>query len=297
MSYTDKNTIAVLGMFDGMHIGHRAVLENARRIKMMTGLPIAVFTFMGSAMLPKYGGRRDVLLMNDEDKLAELRAQGAEVITRAGSDIFGYTPEQFFNYLIKEKFGAKHVVCGYDFRFGKERAGDIHTLRELCGANGMELSTVPTTRGGDPYLPISSTRIRDLVRKGETEKAAELLGHEMYYTLPVVSGKQLGRTIGFPTMNQQIPDFMVRPKYGVYAARAVIDGTEYPAMTDIGVKPTVKSDGEEIMETHIIGFEGDLYGRTVRVYLRRFIRGERKFESLDELRLQLENDRNECSHI
>ena len=297
MSYTDKNTIAVLGMFDGMHIGHRAVLENARRIKMMTGLPIAVFTFMGSAMLPKYGGRRDVLLMNDEDKLAELRAQGAAVITRAGSDIFGYTPEQFFNYLIKEKFGAKHVVCGYDFRFGKDRAGDIHTLRELCEANGMKLSTVPTTRGGDPYLPISSTRIRDLVREGEAEKAAELLGHEMYYTLPVVSGKQLGRTIGFPTVNQQIPDFMVRPKYGVYAARAVIDGTDYPAMTDIGVKPTVQSDGEEIMETHIIGFEGDLYGRTVRVYLRRFIRGERKFESLDELRLQLENDRNECSHI
>ncbi len=294
-----RNFIAVLGMFDGMHIGHRAVFENARFIKMMTGQPIAVFTFSGSSMLPKYGGRRDVLLMSDSDKREAMREQGAVMITEAGSGFFDHTPEEFFELIIKRKFNALHVVCGRDFRFGKDRAGDVYTLNDLCNSCGIRLSAVPITCGGEPYLPVSSSRIRDLIREGETEAAAELLGHEMYYTLPVLHGKELGRTMGFPTINQVIPDYMVHPKRGVYASLAEIPGDEreYPAITDIGVKPTVGSDGTEIMETHMIGYTGDLYDKTVRVKLHSFIRPEQKFEGLDDLQKQLISDKKAAEEI
>ncbi len=291
MALTDKKTIAVLGMFDGMHLGHRAVFERAQRIKMMTGLPIAVFTFRVDVLLPKFGGRRDILLMSAPDRRKEIEALDAGLITEATKDFLDLNPEEFFDSRIKKAFNAGFVVCGEDFRFGKGRAGDVETLKALCEGCGMELCTVPIARGGKPFMPISSTRIREMLREGDITGANELLGHEMYYTLPVESGRQLGRTIGFPTINQRIPEIMVRPKYGVYASRVVIDGTEYPAMTDIGVKPTVESDGSEIMETHIIGFDGDLYGSTVRVYLRGYIRGEKKFRDIGELKEQLASDK------
>jgi len=140
-------------------------------------------------------------------------------------------------------------------------------------------------------VPVSSTLIRELIRKGDVAGANEQLGHRFSLELPVLHGKRLGRTIGFPTINQVIPEFMVHPKHGVYASRAFVDGTVFPAITDIGIKPTVNSDGSEITETHIIGFSGDLYGKNVRIELLAFIREEKKFSGLDELKAQLETDR------
>ena len=194
-------------------------------------------------------------------------------------------------------YDAAYVVCGEDYRFGKGGAGDTGTLAALCADAGIGFETVPPVLADGEK--VSSTGIRELIRGGDIEGARRLLGHDLYYTLPVLHGKQLGRTIGFPTANQELPPFMARPKRGVYAGFACVGDTVhpfspgrlYPAITNIGVKPTVKADEAENMETHLIGFDGDLYGKAVRVYLNSYIRGERKFGSLDELREQLESDK------
>ena len=300
MSGTEK-TVVSLGMFDGVHLGHSAVIRNASEEAKLRGAVSAAFTFSGAPDLPKFEGHRSVLLMSYEDKVCELRSAGAGHIFSEPFDgvCREMSPEDFFDTFITGKMNAVCVVCGEDFRFGKDRAGDTALLRKLCERAGIGFKTVaPVCVGGET---ISSSLIREKIRNGDIESAERLLGHGFYYTLPVIEGRRLGRTIGFPTANGEIPPWMVSPKRGVYAAEARIigsdahnPGTVYPAITNIGVKPTVKDDDAENMETHIIGFDGDIYGASLRVTLRSYMREERKFGGLGELKKQLEDDRNKA---
>lgn len=291
MDRTQK-TAAALGFFDGLHIGHKAVIEAAAGAGKRLGIPVSVLTFRGEPDLPKFGGRRDMCLMTYEDKRELLNAWGAEqVFAYEFSDIRDMSPEEFFGSVIVRQMQAAYVCCGEDFRFGNGGAGNVELLGELCSRYGIEFEVVPPiTVGG---VTVSSTLIRELIRDGQVYEANCQLGRCFELTLPVLHGRELGRTIGFPTINQHIPDFMVHPKRGVYASLANIPGEdrEYPAITDIGVKPTVDSDGSEVMETHIFGFDGDLYGKTVSVRLYRFIRDEKKFSGLNELKDQLISDK------
>ena len=291
MENTEK-TAAALGFFDGVHMGHRAVLRAACDAGIRLGVTPAAFTFEGQPALPKFGGRRDMSLLTRADKRAALLACGAQIIFPSDFDkIRDMSPENFFEDIIIGKMHAVFVSCGEDFRFGKDGAGDAALLRKLCEERGMEYGIVPPVCIDG--VPVSSSHIRELIRDGDVYTAAKLLGRHYSFTLPVLHGRRLGRTMGFPTVNQVITDFMVHPKHGVYASLADIPGEtrEYPAITDIGIKPTVDSDGSEIMETHLIGYEGDLYGKPVTVKLHRFIRPEKKFSGLDELRDQLISDK------
>jgi riboflavin kinase/FMN adenylyltransferase len=295
----ERSTVA-LGLFDGVHAGHRAVIRRAAEIAEKNGGDSVVWTMCGAPELPKLGGRKDSYLMSVSDKVGEIERAGAEdgfIVSARFEDIRGFSPREFFDKEIIKRLDASCVVCGEDFRFGKDGAGDAALLSSMCKEAGIAFETVPPVCiDGEK---VSSTLIRDFIRNGDIPAADKLLGHGFYYTLPVVRGRQLGRTIGFPTVNQEIPQYMVRPKRGVYAAFASIGehifpfgpGKLYPAITNIGVKPTVKSDGAENMETHIIGFDGDIYDKAVRVYLRSFIRDERRFSGLDELKAQLEADK------
>lgn len=282
-----------LGFFDGLHLGHIAVVQRVllRKGAIPQGsLSSVVFTFNDKTALPKFREKKGSCIITYEQK--------AELFEQAGVD-FLYAPDfgevkdfsarAFVEKILSERLCAAYVVCGYDFRFGKGGEGDPAALSALCGEYGIACEIVPPVKAEGEI--VSSTEIRRLIRLGEIEKANRFLGYELSYALPVVRGNEIGRTIGFPTINQKIPDHMVCPKNGVYKSWAVVGGKTYRGITNIGVKPTVTDRGETVMETHIIGFDGDLYGKTVKVSLRGYLRGEVKFESLSALKAQLTYDK------
>mgnify|MGYP002625078834 CR=1 FL=1 len=294
-----KKTAAALGFFDGLHIGHKAVIRTAAAAGQRLGISVSVLTFRGFPDLPKFGGRRDMCLMTYEDKKELLSVWGADnVFAYEFADIRNMSPEEFFEDIVIRKMNAAFVCCGGDFRFGKGGRGDVALLSGLCERHGTGFEIVPPEKDRSG-VPISSSHIRELIRDGNVSEAFRQLGQWYSLTLPVQHGRELGRTMGFPTINQVIPDYMVHPKRGVYASLVEVPGetAEFPAITDIGIKPTVDSNGSEVMETHIIGYTGDLYGKTVRVKLHKFIRPEQKFSSLDDLQKQLISDKNTAQNI
>ena len=188
------------------------------------------------------------------------------------------------------RLNAVKVVCGPDFRFGRGAAGNVDSLRKYGAKYGFEVSTVdPVVVDGNV---VSSSRIRELLSEGDVKKANALLGYRYKIKRSVEDGNHIGRTIDFPTINQSFEEGQLIPAYGVYATSVVIDGKQYDAITNIGVKPTVEKDCRPLAETHILGFSGDLYGKTLEVSFSDFLRPERKFDSLDALKNQIKTDIN-----
>lgn len=282
-----------LGFFDGLHLGHIAVVQRA----LLRGSAIpqeslcsVVFTFNDKTTLPKFREKKGSCIITYEQKAELFEEAGADFLYAPDfGEVKDFSAREFVEKILRERLCAAYVVCGYDFRFGRGGEGDPDALSALCREYGIACEVVPPVKIDGEI--VSSTEIRRLIRLGEIEKANRLLGYELSYALPVVKGNEIGRSIGFPTINQMIPDYMVSPKNGVYKSWAVVDGKTYRAITNIGVKPTVTDRGEVVTETHIIGFQGDLYGKTVKISLRGYLRGERKFESLSALKAQLAYDK------
>lgn len=285
----DKKSAVALGFFDGLHLGHIEVIKQAL---LRPELRSVVFTFNNKTMLPKFKKIENII--SYDLKLELLARIGADHIFAPDfADLRDLSPEEFVDKILAEKLNAGFVACGYDFRFAKGGRADADELARICGGRGIEACIVPAVKiDGEP---VSSTAIRELIKKGDIVCANRLLGYELTYVLEVVQGKKNGRKIGFPTINQIIPEGMIVPKFGVYKSWTQIGGRNYPSITNIGLKPTIElEDGEERtpeMETHIIGFSGNLYGLRTRVVLREFMRDERRFESLEELGKQLELDK------
>ena len=282
-----KSAVA-LGFFDGLHLGHTQVIVQA----LLQELPPIVFTFSDKSLLPKFSRREDIITHGF--KLELLEKMGVKHIYAPDfADVKDMTAEQFVEKILVGRLNAGFVSCGYDFRFAKGGKADADTLCELCGRRGIEVCVVPAVKiDGET---VSSTLIRQLIKTGDIEKANILLGYELTYSLEVIHGKQNGKKMGFPTINQTIPEGMTVPKQGVYKSRTKAGSAEYPSITNIGVKPTIDLEENEVrtplMETHIIGFDGDLYGERVSVSLLGFMREERKFSGLQELSRQLEKDK------
>ena len=282
-----KSAVA-LGFFDGLHLGHTQVIVQA----LLQELTPIVFTFSGSSLLPKFSRREDIIA--HELKLELLEKIGVKHIYAPDfADVKDMTAEQFVEEILVNRLNAGFVSCGYDFRFAKGGKADADTLRELCGRQGIEVCVVPAVKIEGEV--VSSTRIRELIKGGDIEKANLLLGYELTYCREVIHGKENGRKMGFPTINQTLPEGMTIPKYGVYKSRTRVGDTDYPSVTNIGVKPTIDLEAGEqrvpLMETHIIGFDGDLYGERVSVSLLGYLREERRFGGLQELSRQLEKDK------
>ncbi len=282
-----KPSAVALGFFDGLHLGHIAVVA---RTLLRENLCPVVFTFNDKTALPKFKGQKGHCIVTHEQKMSIFEKIGAEYIYAPDfNDIKDYSAEDFVEKILKNLLCASLVVCGYDFRFGKGGEGNPEKLKELCARYGIECEIVPAvTVDGEN---VSSTVIREKIRNGDISGANKCLGYELSYNLPVIEGNHIGRTIGFRTINQQLPDYMVKPKNGVYKSWTVAEGKTYRSITNIGVKPTVTENGETVMETHIIGFDGDLYGKEISVALREYLRPEEKFNSLEELKAQLEKDK------
>ncbi len=270
-----KNAIA-LGTFDGIHIGHRAVLDlpnDYRKIAVTFSVP------------PKAVLTNDkALITNSSDKKRILESIGIdEIFMLEFEDVRDMSPDMFLN-LLKEKYNPDLITCGFNYRFGKDGKGDINTIKNFCAENGCELRvTEPVLKSGEV---ISSTFIRELLKKGKVEEAAKLLTEPFSFETKVIEGDHRGRTIGFPTVNQKYPEELVKLRFGVYKTEIQFCGHEYYGITDIGVRPTYKTD-YIISETYIKDFNGNLYGETVRITPLKFLRDEKEFKSLEELKKQI----------
>ncbi len=271
--------IVAVGVFDGVHIGHSAVLTKALLVHNLTP---AVFTFKQSGNL-KSGG----CLQTDEGRRKILERLGfADIFEADFAAIQNMTPQEFVDMLHRD-LHAKAIVCGFNFRFGKGGAGDTKLLEQLCAQVGVEVMMQPAvTVDGEA---VSSTRIKQALKAGDTALVLRLQGRPFTMEATVKSGQKLGRTLGSPTINQPIDETITLPRLGVYAAVATVDGHMHPAVTNIGIRPTVGGT-KPLAETYILDFEGDLYGEKIPVELVKFLRPEQKFENVTALQQAIQKD-------
>lgn len=309
---SDAPSLVAIGNFDGVHRGHQAVLAAAAERARARGLVPLVLTFDPHPLEVLAGMKLDRL--TDEERKAELMARVSpelslvvEPFTRA---LAANTPEQFTRDFLRDKLHAAHVIVGANFRFGQGRAGDLGTLQELGKQYGFDAQAEPLLADAD--RPISSSRIRELLREGEVVEAARLLGRPHSVSGVVVQGDQRGRTVGFPTANIS-GAVEVLPPFGVYACLVddVTDGGEgralATAVTNLGVRPTVKTAGALSVEAHLLdhapgadfqgAFSGDLYGRRLRVHFVQRLREERKFDGLPSLVQQIQADARQARDV
>ena len=284
----DWRTAVALGVFDGVHLGHRTVIDRA--VMLGSGeLRSVVFTFRQGSVTNK--GR--LRLLSDKDKFYRLEQRRVDLICSPDlSEVRDMEAEDFVSRILAGRLRCRYAVCGKDFRFGRGAAGDAELLKRLGEKYGFEAVVLDKLAlGGET---VSSTVIKEHIAKGEIVRANELLGYRFGYRLPVIHGREIGRTWDFPTINQLLPEGIVMPRYGVYCSRVKTGGKAYTGVTNIGVKPTVGAEKAPLAETYIIGFGGDLYGKTVQVSLERFIRPEKRFDSIEELRKQIARDTEEA---
>ena len=288
-----RGAALAVGNFDGVHRGHQAVIAEAGRIARDLRVPQGVLTFEphpSSVFRPEQPPFR---LSSLRSKSRWIEPLGVDLLFMLHFDLAfaSQSPERFIGEVLVQGLGARHLVVGTDFRFGHRRIGSIETLAAAGEAAGFRVSTVLPVLGADG-VEISSTRIREHLRAGRPDGAAALLGHWWEAEGRVEPGDQRGRTIGFPTANVRLGDF-VEPATGVYAVRAGVDegaATQWiDGVANFGRRPTV--DGKRLLlEVHLFDFTGDLYGKHLRVQLLSFLRPERKFESFAALKEQIARD-------
>ena len=288
-----ENTAVALGKFEGLHRGHQLLFDEIKKQK-TEGLKSVVFTFDMPPRSALSGDKSYQQIYTKEERRLILEEMQIDIlIEHPFKKEFGaQTPEEFVKNVLVEKTGAKKIVVGRDFRFGKKRSGDVSLLKELAPQYGYELIVIEKLQMG--HKDVSSTRIRAHLEKGEMEEAAKLLGRPYAVIGEVVHGKALGRTIQIPTANQTANVNKLMPPNGVYISRIFIEGEEeyHYGITNVGVKPTVEEHAAKDVETNIVDFDRDIYGKTIKVELLHYRRPEMQFGSLDELRKQMEKDVN-----
>lgn len=277
-------TAVAMGYFDGIHIGHRAVINGAADWARACGASPALFTFK----LPPGNRMKGARLIASRDKLRIIEGLGVEhYLEPAFEAIKGQTPEQFVRSIV-ENCQARALFCGENFTFGARAAGNPQRLRELCAPLGVEVVVVPMTQFEGK--PVSSTRIRTALEGGDIPAANAMLGMPYSIRFAVRHGKGLGHTLGVPTINQLYPAGFQMPRFGIYITRTNIGGVWYPSATGLGSRPTVNDDPASVTcETFIPGYAGDLYGAEPVVEFHAYLSPSKRFDTLDELRECIQN--------
>ena len=281
-----QKRIFALGFFDGVHLGHQALLGACVSLADSVGAeaaaitfdrhPRSLFTQTPPPLISTAASRRLLL-----DRYGIAYVKQYPVVP----EVMGMPWEEFLEGLLEE--GAVGFVCGDDFRFGRCNEGNVQGLVKFCQERGLPCVIVPeqTVDG----KRISSTYIRRQIECGDMETAKRFLGHPHIISGVVVPGKQLGRTLGIPTANIRLEEGLVVPKFGVYACRVTIDGKTYSAVTNVGTRPTVSGVGVTV-EPWILDFDGNLYGQEITLEFHRFLRPETKFDGLEALKTQINRD-------
>ena len=293
-----RHGAVAVGVFDGVHWGHRAIFERLKEAAAEKGIGTVALTFdkhpaelLAPDKAPPYVSTLD-------QRIELIRAAGVEhtVVAEFDEALANLTHEEFAAQVLDDTLRARHIVVGGNFRFGRGRKGDVRYLSSIGPAMGMGVSVVSSVIIGG--APVSSTRVRSLVGRGEMEEAAKLLGRRFALRGTVVPGDQRGRTLGFPTANIQTAPRQLLPGRGVYAADVTIGGSTYNGLCNVGCRPTFGCRGETV-EVHLIGFTGDLYGTTLDVVFVRKLRDEIAFESpeklVEQIKRDLESVRRNCS--
>lgn len=278
-----EKIVYALGFFDGVHLGHQALLAACRSLARKENAKCGVLTFSGGLIKEGQG-----LITTLREREILFRSQAAEeILVLPFDEALKNMPWQTFYRLLVEGYNACGFVCGEDFRFGAGGEGNAACLQAQSQKDGLSCSIVDKVVVED--TEVSSRHIRSLLEKGQVEKANRFLGHPHLLCGTVIPGKQLGRTIGIPTANLSYSPERVQLPYGVYACRTEIDGKAYGAVTNIGVRPTVAGEGVTV-EPWILDFAGDLYGRELRLEVLSYLRPEQKFPDLEALKAQIEKD-------
>jgi len=289
---TEKKRVIALGFFDGIHIGHSALMRKVLAIGADKNLVPSVITF-DTHPLSLVSGKTIPLINSPEDRAGIIhRVFGIDDIIFLHFDKQTASMEwdMFLEHLVSG-LRPGHLDAGHDFRFGRGGAGNSGLLAEKCNQLGIECDIIPEIKYDG--LTISSTYIRELISAGNIERANEFLGHPHVFTDIVRYGYRLGRTLGTPTINMCFQDGVLIPAFGVYATRVYLDdGSEHQGVTNVGVRPTVDNSSQTTAETHILNYQGNLYGRQVRIEFFTHLRREIKFAGIDELKAQIHKDCN-----
>lgn len=280
------NTSVALGTFDGLHIGH---MELINRLCGEGEFKKCVFTFPNSpAQVVSENPVKYIL--SAEEKESVLEHAGVEVMINQefSKEFMSLSAEEFFEKYILKILNAKELYVGYNYTFGKGKTGNTEALERFCTDSGIKLKVIPPVFSGNE--PVSSTRIRREISLGDLKEAKKLLGRSVCISGVVSEGNKIGRTIGFPTANITVDPNRALPPDGVYAAVTKIAGSSYKCIANLGVRPTVSDKGERLFEAHISDFDGDLYGRYMTFDFCEKIRDIKKFNSVEDLKAQLETD-------
>jgi riboflavin kinase/FMN adenylyltransferase len=294
-------TVVTIGTFDGVHLGHQAILTEARCQADRRGIESVAYAFgLPPRLQPGERPGRSLLLPESVKVLTLLRTVD-RVVRASFPEIRALSPAEFAQGILGEQLHAQSVVVGPTFHFGSQRAGNAETLRSLGERHGFSVSVVPPVLAGGE--PINSTRIRRLLSGGNVAGAAELLGRPPVLIGDVALGDQVGRTLGYPTANLAVDPYVLLPGHGVYVVRAFIGDSPSPVSRSgllyVGTRPTLGTEREELRcEVHLLTApQGDLYGERIEVHLLERLRRDRTFASLEHLRLQMEQDADQSSEI
>lgn len=285
-NFTNIKTAVALGNFDGLHIGHMSLLK---KIKEFKDLASCVWTFSEHTLNILKSNFHVPYITAKDEKIEILRRENIDYLIFQDFNFVRYLPpDEFIEKVLINNLNVQAVVCGFDFRFGQNGAGNANFLKWRLGQQNIETVIIP------PIVcegqAVSSSFVRTLIQIGDMPRVRKLLGRPFSIKFPVVYGRQIGRNIGVPTMNQLFPTGHVIPACGIYACTCEVKNKIYKAVTNIGVRPTVK-DGDFLnAETHLIDFSGDLYGRNIKVNFYMKFRDEIKFASLEGLREQIKKD-------
>ena len=284
--------VVTSGTFDGLHIGHKKILARLKEISNLSGGESVVLTFWPHPRMVVSEDSQDLQLLSTIDEkialFAEMGVQHLAIIpfTRAFSEL---SSDEFIRQILVDKIGTKKLVIGYDHRFGRNREGSFEFLQKNASSYGFEVEEI--SRQDIEDLAISSSRIRQSLLSGNVDEAQHLLGRPYSITGVVVKGKQLGRTIGFPTANIQLNEsYKLIPANGVYVINAIYEGIAYKGMLNIGVRPTVDGTFRTI-EANLFDFDKEIYGEDLTVELLHYLRAEQKFNGLDSLIEQIKKDK------
>ena len=290
-----KNAVVTIGTFDGVHIGHQKIINRVNETAQKTGGESVVLTFFPHPRMVLYPDDHGLLLLNTLEEKKQLMEQYGvkQLIIHPFSKEFSRTSvTEYVRDILVNKIGTKKLVIGYDHHFGRNREGTLNDLQELGSVYGFDVEEIPEQDIHD--VAVSSTKIRNSLLEGDVIAAKEFLGHDYSLSGTVVKGNELGRKLGFPTANINIPEnYKLIPANGIYAVTVNLNentGSEIPSMMSIGTRPTF-DNGQVTIEVNLLDFDRNIYGRHITVYFKHRLRDELKFNSADELIVQMKIDR------
>lgn len=284
--------VVTSGTFDGVHVGHQKILKRIKEIASRNNGESVVLTFWPHPRLVLYPDQTDLKLLNTFEEKAELlKHHGIDHLIKIPftKEFADYSGEKFIKEILVEKIGTKKLIIGYDHRFGRNREGSFEYLKENALEYGFEVEEIPPQDVDD--ITVSSTKIRKALQNGDLSEATEFLGRHYEMSGLVVSGDKIGRKLGFPTANLKVEEpYKLIPGEGIYAVKVVINHISYGGMLYIGKRPTLNTSKQNI-EVNIFNFDKDIYQTRIKVEFVKQIRSDIKFENLEQLQKQLENDR------